>query len=135
MLNEGGLSDADVLRLAVIRRQFLVLLALALMMAAFTSARFYMVSWLGERITTDLREAVYANVLRQRPEFFETLQTGEVLRAALNMPDVKEQLAVRGSYARAMTPAEVMAFISEVNALMDTLPNRGERPPQKKPHG
>ena len=49
------------------------------MMAVFTSARYYMVSWLGERITTDLREAVYANVLRQRPEFFETLQTGEVL--------------------------------------------------------
>ena len=49
------------------------------MMAAFTSARFYMVSWLGERITTDLREAVYANVLRQRPSFFETLQIGEVL--------------------------------------------------------
>jgi ATP-binding cassette subfamily B protein len=79
MLIDGGLTAGDELRLAVIRRQFLVLLALALMMAAFTSARFYMVSWLGERITTDLREAVYANVLRQRPEFFETLQTGEVL--------------------------------------------------------
>src|SRR5690606_35981324 len=62
-----------------IRNQFLVLLGLALMMALFASARFYMVSWLGERITTDLREAVYANVLRQRPAFFETLQTGEVL--------------------------------------------------------
>ena len=79
LLIDGGLTAGDDARLAVIRNQFLVLLGLALMMAAFTSARFYMVSWLGERITTDLREAVYANVLRQRPEFFETLQTGEVL--------------------------------------------------------
>jgi len=78
-LIDGGLTAGDDERLAVIRDQFLLLLALAVMMAVFTSARFYMVSWLGERLTTDLREAVYANVLRQRPSFFETLQTGEVL--------------------------------------------------------
>ncbi|MFX7705281.1 ABC transporter transmembrane domain-containing protein, partial [Acinetobacter baumannii] len=35
--------------------------------------------WLGERITADLRNAVYRHVLRQSPEFFETTQTGEVL--------------------------------------------------------
>src|SRR3989442_9459936 len=38
-----------------------------------------MVSWLGERVTADLRNAVYSHVLRQSPEFFETTQTGEVL--------------------------------------------------------
>jgi len=37
------------------------------------------VSWIGERVTTDLRQAVYAHVLRQSPQFFETLKTGEVL--------------------------------------------------------
>ena len=37
------------------------------------------VSWVGERATTDLRSAVYAGVLAQSPRFFETLQTGEVL--------------------------------------------------------
>jgi len=79
LLIDGGLEAGDTERLAVIRSQFLWLLGLALAMAVFTSARFYMVSWLGERITTDLREAVYANVLKQRPAFFETLQTGEVL--------------------------------------------------------
>jgi ATP-binding cassette subfamily B protein len=38
-----------------------------------------MVSWLGERVTADLRNAVYSHVLEQSPEFFETTQTGEVL--------------------------------------------------------
>jgi ATP-binding cassette subfamily B protein len=38
-----------------------------------------MVSWLGERVTADIRDAVYAHVLHQSPEFFETTQTGEVL--------------------------------------------------------
>ena len=79
LLIDGGLTAGDSERLAVIRQQFLLLLMLSVLMAIFTSARYYMVSWLGERITTDLREAVYANVLRQRPAFFETLQTGEVL--------------------------------------------------------
>ncbi|MDQ6684527.1 MAG: ABC transporter transmembrane domain-containing protein, partial [Pseudomonadota bacterium] len=48
-------------------------------LGVFSAARFYMVSWLGERVTADLRDAVYAHVVRQSPEFFETTQTGEVL--------------------------------------------------------
>jgi ATP-binding cassette subfamily B protein len=43
------------------------------------AARYYTVSWVGERVTADLRNAVYARVLAQSPQFFETLQTGEVL--------------------------------------------------------
>jgi ATP-binding cassette subfamily B protein len=38
-----------------------------------------MVSLLGERVTADIRSAVYAHVMTQSPEFFETTQTGEVL--------------------------------------------------------
>jgi ATP-binding cassette subfamily B protein len=66
-------------RLIAIRHQFGWLFANAVLLAAFTSARFYMVTWIGERVTADLRQAVYAHVLRQSPQFFETLKTGEVL--------------------------------------------------------
>ena len=48
-------------------------------MALSTSLRFYMVSWLGERITADIRKAIYSHVLYQSPEFFETTQSGEIL--------------------------------------------------------
>lgn len=58
---------------------FLVLFALAALWALLVSARHYAVSWVGERVTADLRSAVYGSVLRQSPVFFETLQTGEVL--------------------------------------------------------
>eukprot|EP01036_Dinobryon_divergens_P038326 gene38326-50305_t len=51
----------------------------AVALGLFSAARFYLVSWLGERITADLRNAVYSHVLRQSPQFFETTQTGEVL--------------------------------------------------------
>src|SRR5574337_514844 len=58
---------------------FLALFGLAGFWALAVSARYYTVSWIGERVTADLKSTVYARVLAQSPQFFETLQTGEVL--------------------------------------------------------
>jgi ATP-binding cassette subfamily B protein len=58
---------------------FIALFGLACIWALAVAARYYTVSWIGERATADLRSAVYARVLSQSPQFFETLQTGEVL--------------------------------------------------------
>jgi len=58
---------------------FLALFGVAAALALFSAARFYTVSWLGERITADVRNAVYAHVIKQSAEFFETTQTGEIL--------------------------------------------------------
>ena len=64
---------------AGVNRAFLALFAVAVVLALGTALRFYCVSWLGERVTADIRNAVYRQVLRQDPRFFETLKTGEVL--------------------------------------------------------
>jgi ATP-binding cassette subfamily B protein len=58
---------------------FIALFGLASFWALAVAGRYYTVSWVGERATADLRSAVYARVLAQSPQFFETLQTGEVL--------------------------------------------------------
>ncbi|XYJ08694.1 ABC transporter transmembrane domain-containing protein [Telluria sp. B2] len=58
---------------------FLALFGVATVLGIATAARFYMVSWLGERVTADIRSAVYSHVVNQSPAFFETTQTGEVL--------------------------------------------------------
>lgn len=63
---------------------FLQLFGVAVALAAFSSGRYYTVSWLGERITGDLRNAVYGHVLQQSPAFFETTQSGEVLSRLTN---------------------------------------------------
>ncbi|WP_396437639.1 ABC transporter transmembrane domain-containing protein [Limnohabitans sp.] len=63
---------------------FLQLFGVAAALAVFSAGRFYMVSWLGERITADLRNAVYGHVLKQSPAFFETTQSGEVLSRLTN---------------------------------------------------
>lgn len=62
-----------------LRGHFLALFGVAVLLGLASAGRFYMVSWLGERVTADLRNAVYAHVLKQSPEFFETTQSGEVL--------------------------------------------------------
>ncbi len=58
---------------------FIGLFGVSVVLALGTAVRYYSVSWLGERIAADLREAVYSRVLRQDPRFFETMRTGEVL--------------------------------------------------------
>jgi len=79
-LIDGGLSAADKgEQLVALRSHFFALFAVAAALGLLSAGRFYMVSWLGERVTADLRNAVYAHVVRQSPEFFETTQTGEVL--------------------------------------------------------
>jgi ATP-binding cassette subfamily B protein len=79
-LIDQGLVAADPgERVMALRQHFGALFAVGAALGVFSAARFYMVTWLGERITADLRDAVYAHVVRQSPEFFETTQTGEVL--------------------------------------------------------
>ena len=64
---------------AAIHGYFIALFALALFGGTMIAARFYIVSWLGERVTADLRNTVYGRMLVQSPAYFETTQTGEVL--------------------------------------------------------
>ena len=79
-LIDGGLVTTDRgAQTMALRDHFFVLFGVAVALGVFSAARFYTVSWLGERITANLRNAVYAHVLRQSPAFFETTQTGEVL--------------------------------------------------------
>ena len=74
-----GFSTAGAQNGAHIDLYFLALFGVACILGLATAARFYMVSWLGERVTADLRSAVYGHVVMQSPQFFETTQTGEVL--------------------------------------------------------
>ena len=79
-LIDQGLVAADPgERLMALREHFLWLFATGAALGVFSALRFYAVSWLGERVSADLRTAVYSHVLRQSPEFFETTQTGEVI--------------------------------------------------------
>jgi ATP-binding cassette subfamily B protein len=75
-LIDQGLAARDA---ATINRYFVLFLAAAVLFGAFAALRFYLVTWLGERIVADIRENVYRHVIRMDPAFFEVTRTGEVL--------------------------------------------------------
>ena len=64
---------------AALDQALVFLLVLSVIMAFGTFARFYFVSWLGERVVADLRRAVFDRVLSMHTGFFETTKTGEIL--------------------------------------------------------
>ncbi len=53
-------------------------LMIALLQAIGTFARFYWVSWLGERVTADLRKAVFSHIIGLHPAYFEANLSGEI---------------------------------------------------------
>ena len=55
------------------------LLAVALVLAIASGARFYLVSWLGERVVGDLRRDLFAHVMRLGPAWFEIKHSGDVM--------------------------------------------------------
>ena len=79
LIDQGFVAADPGTRVVALREHFFALFAVGVALGVFSAARFYMVSWIGERVTADVRNAVYAHVVRQSPEFFESAQTGEVL--------------------------------------------------------
>jgi ATP-binding cassette, subfamily B, bacterial len=79
-----GLIDAalaagrDEQHIGQLERYFGWLGALVVAMGVLSALRFHWFTWLGERVTADVRQAVYDHVLQQSPEFFETTKSGEV---------------------------------------------------------
>ncbi len=67
-------SDAE-----TINRYFVWFLLAAGVFGLFAALRFYLMSWLGERVVADIRDAVYRKVVRLDPSFFEVTRSGEVL--------------------------------------------------------
>jgi len=79
LIDQGFVAADPGARVMALREHFFALFGVGAALGLFSALRFYMVTWLGERVTADLRNAVYAHVVTQSPEFFESNQTGEVL--------------------------------------------------------
>jgi ATP-binding cassette, subfamily B, bacterial len=75
MIDEGFSAESA----AKVDRYFLAMFGIASLLAISTSLRYYLVSWLGERVVADVREAVFTHILRLSQSFYETTRTGEVL--------------------------------------------------------
>ena len=73
---DNGFSGTDT---AAVDIYFKAMMGVAVVIGIASASRFYFVSWLGERVTSDLRLAVYSHITKLSPSFFEVTKTGEVL--------------------------------------------------------
>jgi len=78
---DAGFSGSDP---ASLDTALFALLAIVCVLALATYTRFYSVSWIGERVSADIRRAVFGHLLEQSPGFFETIRTGEAISRLTN---------------------------------------------------
>ncbi len=116
VLIDQGFAGGDT---SLLDRALLVLLGVIALMAASTYGRFYLVSWIGERVVADIRRAVYDHVLTLSPGFFETTKTGEIL-SRLTTDTTLLQVVVGSSASIALRNA--LLFLGGTGMLLVTSP-------------
>jgi len=95
------------------------LLGAVALLAVSSAARFYFVSWLGERIVADLRKAAYSCVMQLSPAWFETRHSGDIMSRITTDTTLIEQ--VIGSSA-SVTVRNALMFIGGAIMLIVTSP-------------
>ncbi|MBC8451937.1 MAG: ABC transporter, partial [Rhodospirillaceae bacterium] len=96
-----------------------VLLAVVVVLAMATYARFYIVSWIGERVVADIRQAIFDHVLKLSPGFFEVTRTGEVL-SRLTTDTTLLQVVIGSSISVALR--NILLFFGGATLLVVTSP-------------
>ncbi|MGQ9426722.1 ABC transporter transmembrane domain-containing protein [Gilvimarinus sp. F26214L] len=74
LIDRGFIAESQ----SALNQSVALIVALIIFMAVGTFLRFYAVSWLGERVSADLRKAVFNHVIRLHPSYFETNRSGEI---------------------------------------------------------
>ena len=75
-LVDEGFATGDVSRLD---HSVMGLFGIVALLAAASYSRYYLVTWIGERVIADIRKTVYSHVISLSPAYYETTRTGEVL--------------------------------------------------------
>lgn len=75
LVDNGFSSEASE---AALNQALLLFFALVILLASGTFIRFYLVSWIGERVSADLRKAVFSHVVTLHPGFFESQLSGDI---------------------------------------------------------
>ena len=104
-LIDRGFASGDATHL---NQAAIAMAGIVLALGITTGARFYLVTWLGERVAADLRIALFRHVLRQSPGFFETMRTGDVLTRLTN--DTSQLQSLVGSAVSQWLRSAILAL-------------------------
>ena len=96
-----------------------IFMVMVVLLAIGTFTRFYLVSWIGERVSADLRRAVYSHVIELHPGFFETNLSGEI-QSRITTDTTLLQTVIGSSVSMALR--NVLIFIGGIVLLFITNP-------------
>lgn len=116
MLVDEGFAEGDG---ALLDRALFVLFAVTLLLAGASYTRFFLVSWIGERVVADIRSAVYRHIIRLDSAFFEVTRTGEVL-SRLTTDTTLLQSVIGSSVSIALR--NILMFVGGLTMLAITSP-------------
>ncbi len=86
---DRGFSGGDP---AALNHGLFFLLGVIVVMATATWVRFYLISWLGERVIADIRRKVFSHLLTLSPAWFEQTRTGEMISRLTTDTALLEQI-------------------------------------------
>lgn len=96
VIDHGFVAD----NAALVNSYFLWLIGVVAVLAAASASRYYLVTWLGERVVADVRAAVFAHVVRLSPAFFDRTMSGEIVsRLTADTTQVKSAVGSSASVA------------------------------------
>lgn len=75
MLIDQGLATQSS---AQLDRSILIFMGLIVLLAAGSFGRYFLVSWVGERVVADLRKAVFSHLIHLHPAFFDANRSREI---------------------------------------------------------
>ena len=116
LLIDQGFDSAEPSQL---NQAMLVLAVITLLMALGTFTRFYLVSWLGERVSNDVRLAVFNHLLTLDPYYFEVNRSGEI-NARLTTDTTLLQSIIGSSISMALR--NVLTFVGGLVMMLITNP-------------
>jgi len=115
MIDFGFSAD----RMVLINQYFSVMMAVAVILALSSAARYYLVTTLGERVVADLRDRVFAHLTELSAAFFDQAKTGELL-SRLTADTTQMKAAVGASVSIALRNA--VLFIGAAAMMVVTSP-------------
>ncbi len=115
LVDEGFRGDDA----ALLDQALIALFGVIAILTAATYSRFFLVSWIGERVVADIRRDVFDHVLALSPGFFEVTRVGEVM-SRLTTDTTVLQVVVGSSVSIALR--NILLFLGGTAMLIITSP-------------
>lgn len=75
LIDQGFIAQS----MTQLNQTLMLMMVVVVLMALGTYCRFYLVTWLGERVTADLRSSVFNQIVTLHPSYFEENRSGEIM--------------------------------------------------------